>query len=169
MAEVVNSHIIGDFTARVTASANEDSAFGKLARYDRAQENAGHAAMHAFPASFFVWFMAIFTAVPASDVGSSLKVKTPRPVTVWAADVGCESAAGATGTLDLRVDTPTAADASMIDAAQDVKTTAGTAVRLAPEDGKEDVPYNSLLYIKGASGAGGTIVGAQAHLYCQWL
>ena len=168
MAEVNNDQIIGDFTCRVPASSDRDSAYQKLAAYDA--ERAGHAEMHRMPASFFVWAMAIYTAVPDGGTGSSLKVTAPRPLTIWAADVGCESAGGATGVLDIRVDPVGAgADASILDAAQDVKTAAGTATRLAPEDGSEDIGYGDVVYIKGTSGAGGTIVGAQAHLYCQLL
>ena len=168
MAELNNAQIIGAFTCRVEASSDGDSAYGKLARYDQAMESAGHAEMHRFPASFFVWTMAIFTSVPDGGNASSLKVAAPRPLTIWAADLGCESAAGATGTVDLRVDPDGAgADASILDAAEDVKTAAGTASRVAPEDGSEDVGYGDVVYILGASGAGGVMVGAQAHLYCQ--
>lgn len=167
MAAIVNTAVIGNFTCRVTRSSDEDSAYGKLRRYDKAMENAGHAEMHAMPASFFVWFMAIFTAVPDGGSGNSVKVAAPRPLTVWAGDFGAESSAGATGVLDLRVDPTDSADASMMAAAVDVKTTVGVAVRAAPEAGPANVAYGSLLYLRGTSGAGGTIVGAQAHLYCQ--
>lgn len=163
MAEVVNTHIIGDLTARVDRDTDRDSPYGKLAARDTANENAGHAEMHAFPASFFVWSLYILTTVGASASGDSVKVKAPRPLTIWAADVGCESAGGATGTVDVKV-----ANTSILDAAQDVKTGAGTVSRVAPEDGSEDVDYNATIHITGASGGGGSLVGAQAHLYVQW-
>ncbi len=166
MPQVNNSAVIGNFTARVARSASEDSAYGKLSRFDKAMESPGHAEMHAFPASFFVWSLYILTEVAATTSGSSCRVKAPRPLTIWAADLGCESAAGATGTVDLKTDDGTT-DASILDAAEDVKTTAGTSSRVAPEDGSEDVAYGTEIYITGASGAAGALVGAQAHLYCQ--
>lgn len=169
MAEVDNGQVIGDFTCRVAASSDRDSSYGKLAAYDKAMESPGHAEMHRMPCSFFVWFMAIFTAVPDGGTGNSVKVAAPRPLTIWAADLGAESCGGATGVIDLRVDPAGAgADASILDAAEDVKTAVGVGQRVAPEDGSEDVGYGDVLYIKGTSGAGGTIVGAQAHLYVQW-
>ncbi len=168
MAEVENTLVIGNFTCRVEASSDGDTAYGKLARYDKAMESPGHAEMHRMPCSFYVWFMAIFTAVPDGGTGSSVKVAAPRPLTIWAADLGAESCGGATGVIDIRTDPVGAgADASVLDAAQDVKTGVGVGQRVAPEDGLEDIGYGDLLYIKGTSGAGGTIVGAQAHLYCQ--
>lgn len=166
MAEVNNSAVIGNFTSRVTRDSDEDSAYGKLARYDKAMESPGHAEMHAFPASFFVWSLYILTTVGASSSGSSCRVRAPRPLTIWAADVGCESAGGATGTIDLKTDDGST-DASILNAAEDVKTAAGTCSRVAPEDGSEDVDYNTEIYITGASGGGGSLVGGQAHLFCQ--
>lgn len=163
MAEVNYTHIVGNLTSRVTRDNDRDSAYGKLAARDTAQENAGHAEMHAFPASFFVWSLYILTTVTASSSGSSVKVKAPRPLTIWAADVGCESAGGSTGTVDIKVD-----DATVLNAAEDVKTAAGTVSRVAPENNSEDVAYNSTIHIVGASGSGGSLIGAQAHLYCQW-
>lgn len=166
MAEVNNAQIIGDFTCRVSRDSDGDSAYGKLQRYDSAMENPGHAEMHAFPASFFVIDLYIITTVGAGASGSSCRMKAPRPLTIWAADVGCESAAGATGTIDLKTDDGTT-DASILNAPEDVKTAAGTCSRVAPEDGSEDVAFDTEIYITGASGGGGTLVGGQAHLYCQ--
>ena len=166
-AEVDNSAIIGDFSSRVEASSDEGSAYGKLARYDRAQEGAGHAEMHRMPAGVFAIVLTIETAVPAASSGSCARFKAPRPLTIWAAELSCESAAGATGTVDLLVDDGVT-DASILDAAEDVKTGAGVSSRVAPEAGSQDVAFDSEIYITGASGAGGTLVGGRAILWVQF-
>lgn len=167
MAEVTNSHVVGNHTSRVERDTDRDSPYGKLAARDTATESAGHHEMHAFPACLFVWSLYILTTVGSSSSGSSCRVKPPRPLTIWAADLGCESAGGATGTVDLKTDDGTT-DASILNAAEDVKTGAGVSARVAPEDGSEDVAYGTEIYIVGASGSGGSLIGAQAHLYCQW-
>lgn len=171
MAEVNNSQWIGDFAVRVDGwdtPADRDKAYGTLRRYDSSLGRVGHAEMHAKPASFFVIDLYIITAVAASGTGDSCRVTAPWPLTIWAADLGCETAAGATGTVDLYTDDGTT-DGSILDAAEDVKTAAGTGRRVAPEADKEDVAYGTEIYIKGASGSGGTLVGGQGHLYCQRL
>lgn len=162
MAEVNNAAIIGPRTVR-PSGFSEDEQLWKLQQYDHALGDAGHAGMHYLPASFYVWFHAAFTPANDSTV-NSLSVKAPWPLTIWAADVGCESAAGSAATVDIRV-----GSGSVLNAAEDVKTTAGTAARVAPEDGSEDVAYNSAVFIRVIGTGAGAVVGAQAHLYCQRL
>lgn len=120
------------------------------------------------PPSFFIWTHAIFTPTPDGSNNNSVAVDSPWPFTLLAADLGCESAAGATGTLDIQTDE--ALDGtfvSLLNAAEDVKTGAGTAHRVSPEVDQELVSYDTSIRLHAISGAGGTIVGAQAHLYCQ--
>lgn len=167
MAEVDNSRVVGAFEVRPSGYA-EDEQLWTLQQYDKALGTAGHDRMHYRPASFFVIDLAIFTAVPDGGSGNSCRIAAPFPLTIWAIDLGCESAGGATGVLDVFADDGTS-DVSILDAAEDVKTGAGTSQRVAPEDGSEDIAYGTELYLVGTSGAGGTIVGAQAHLYCQRL
>jgi len=158
MAEYNNSALIGSFSVKPTSTEKAD-----LKRMDRAvMEGVRHSEMHDMPASFMIWSMAIHTPVAASSTGNSLKVNAPWPLVILAADVGCESAAGASGTMDVYV-----AGASILDAPEDVKTTAGTAGRVAPEADSQGVPFGSEIFIQGASGGGGTLTGGQAHLYIQ--
>ncbi len=169
MAELNNAAIIGNFLVRPTGYAADEQLWF-LRNYDRALGNCGHDRMHYAPASFFTLDLHILTPVPDGGTGSSVKLAAPWPFTIWAADLGAESCAGASGVIDIRVDPVGAgADASILDAAQDVKTGVGVGQRVAPEVGLGDVGYGDLFYIKGTSGAGGTIVGGQAHLYCQRL
>lgn len=165
MAEVNNSQVIGNFTARVDADADGDSPYGKLARYDKAMESPGHAEMHRIPASIFVWSLYVLTTAGAGETKSGCRVKAFRPLTIWAMDVGCETAGGSAGTVDVFSDDGTT-DASILDAPEDVKTTAGTGVRVAPEAAKADIAYGTELYVKQIS-TGGNMVGGQAHLYVQ--
>lgn len=165
MAEVVNTAIIGNFTCRVEADADADSAYGKLSRYDKAMESPGHHEMHRVPASIFVWDLYVLTSAGSGETKYGCRVKAFRPLTIWAMDVGCETAGGSAGTLNVFSDDGTT-DESILDAAEDVKTTAGTCVRVAPEAAKADIAYGTELYIAQIS-TGGTMVGGQAHLYCQ--
>lgn len=169
MAEVTNTEIIGAHEVRITGWDDlsvEDTQYHKLKRYDSALGAAGHHWMHLRPASFYQMDLYIITAVAISSTGDSCRLTAPWPLTIWAADVGTETAAGATGTVDIYTD-DTVTDASILDAPEDVKTAAGVGQRVAPEDGSEEVDFGTEIYIQGASGAGGTLVGGQAHLYCQ--
>jgi len=171
MAEVTNTQFIGSHTVRMTGwddPSDQDTQFGRLKRYDTALGSARHQELHKYPASFFVLNLYILTAVGASSTGDSCRMTAPWPFTIWAADVGCESAAGATGTMDVYTDDGSS-DATLLDAPEDVKTAAGAGRRVAPEDGSEEVAYGTEVYIQGASGSGGTLVGGQAHIYCQRL
>lgn len=168
MAEVNNAQVIGNFTSRVTAESSRDSTYGKLLAADRAvMGGAPHASLHEFPAALFPWSLYRVTDVAAASAANTCRVKAPRPLTIWAIDIGCETAPGATGTGDVYTDDGTT-DASVLDAAVDVKTAAGTCTRTAPEDGSEDVAYGTEIYARFASGAGDVLTGGQAHLYCQW-
>lgn len=171
MAEVSNSHFIGEKYVRITGwddLGDRDKQYGILKAYDSALGGAGHAAMHLDPASAVIIDLYKVEPVAASSSADSCRIKPPFPITIWAADVGCEVAAGATGTVDIYTDDGTT-DGSILDAAQDVKTAAGVSSRVAPEDGEENVTSTTEIYIKGASGAGGTLQGAQCHIYGQRL
>lgn len=166
MAEVSNITVIGEITCRMTGWDDptvEDTQLHKLNRYDKALGSAGHGQLHLRPASFFVWSLYLFTQ-PNNDTKESMLVAAPFPLTIWAADVGCESAAGTAATLDIEVD-----GVSILDAPEDIKTGAGTGQRVAPEDGDEDVDYDSTINLSVVGTGAGAVVGAQAHLYAQRL
>jgi len=132
-----------------------------LRRYDKALGYAGHARLHEFPASFFVIPLMLHTAAN-NNTKVSLAVKAPWPLTIWAADLGCESAAGSAATADVLV-----AGATILDAPEDIKTGAGTGQRVAPETGKADVDYNATIALSVVGTGSGDVVGASAYLYCQ--
>lgn len=163
MAQIDNSTFIGNHLVKPTEEQIET-----MKRYDSALGNVQHAQHHNVPASAFAIPLVKVEPVPASSNANSLRVKLPFPVKVWAIDVGCEAAGGATGTVDVFADDGTT-DASILDAAEDVKTTAGTSVRIAPEEGSEELAAGTEVYLKGASGAGGTLDGAQAVLWVERL
>jgi len=167
MAEITNTSIVGAFNVRAGVDADDNSSYGRLRRSEATLEYAPHAHMHAFPASFMALQFGIFTS-PNNNTLRSVGVKTPFPVQIFAADVACETCAAATGTVDIWVDTPTAAAASILDAAESVKAGLTVPVRVAPEVGSDEVPYNSEVYIKGTTGVG-AMVGPQATLWCQRL
>lgn len=172
MAEFVNTAYIGDINVRPTGwddPSDEDKQFWKLQTIDPAtMKSVNHHIMHIRPPSFIVLDLYIITSVAAGSTGDSCRIKAPYPLQIQAIDLGCESAAGASGTMDVYTDDGTT-DASILDAPEDVQTTAGTAVRVAPEDAFEEVAYDTDIYVQGASGGGGVMVGGQAHLYCQRL
>lgn len=166
MSEVVNTAVIGDHSARIEGwddLTDRDKQYGKLRAYDKALGNAGHAALHRAPASFFIWSMFVFTDAN-NNSKDSVSAKAPYPLTIWAADVGCESAAGSAGAVDILVDGTT-----ILDAPEDVKTGAGVGQRVAPEADSEDVAFNSSIKIRQTGTGAGAMVGGQAHLYCQRL
>lgn len=167
MAEVDNSAIIGAFTARPTGygqtAGQDDGQLETLKRYDSSLGRAGHDRMHYRPASFYTWSLYVLTTANNNAKESAI-VKAPWPMTIWAADVGCETCAATTGTVDIEV-----GGTSILDAAEDVKTTAGTCVRVAPEDGNEDLDYDDAINIVQTAGSAADMIGGQAHLYCQRL
>lgn len=169
MAEIDNTAVIGPFAVRPTAYTDGLSSGGalsqldKLNQYDGALGNSGHDRMHYAPSSFFIWSHFVITDTN-NNAKESLIVAAPWPLTIWAADIGCESAAGSAGTIDIEVD-----GASILDAASDVKTTAGTAVRVAPEVGEDDVTYGQTVNILSTGTGAGAMLGSQAHMYCQRL
>jgi|GEM_PF-3571917 hypothetical protein len=167
MAELNNSAAIGNFLVLPgydDLDNGDEGRASKLSRYDKVGPAVGHDRMHVYPASFYQ--IDIYISAPvASTTADSCRQKAPWPLKVWAADLGCESSGGSAATVDLYTDDGTT-DASILDAAEDVHTAAGEAARVAPEDGSEDVEYDSDIYIKCVA-TGGTVEGAQAHLYVQ--
>lgn len=166
MAEVNNSQVIGNISCRITGWDDptvEDTQLHKLNRYDKALGSANHGRMHLRPSSFFVWSLYLFT-VPNNNTVESMLVNAPYPLTIWAADVGCESAAGTAATLDIEVE-----GTSILDAPEDIKTGAGQGQRVAPEDGSEDLEYDDSINLSVVGTGAGAVVGSQAHLYCQRL
>jgi len=160
MAEVDNSAVIGNFSARPTDDG-DDSQIDRLRRYDPSLGSSLHHEMHRRPASFFVWSLYVLTTAN-NNAKESAKVAAPWPLTIWAADVGCETCAATTGTVDIEVE-----GSSILDAAEDVKTGAGTCARVAPEADSEDVEYDETINIVQTAGSAADMVGGQAHLYCQ--
>lgn len=165
MAEFDNSAYIGDFSVAIDGwpTAAADSRYDRLKRYDPALGAARHHDMHATPASFYQIDLYVLTSAN-NNAKESCIFKAPWPFKILAADVGCETCAATTGTVDIEV-----AGSSILDAAEDVKTTAGTGVRVAPEDGSEDVAYDASVNIVQTAGSAAAMVGGQAHLYCQRL
>jgi hypothetical protein len=171
MSAINNAAVIGAHNVRMTgwdAPTTEGLQYKLLANYDPANGGARLQELIKYPASFFVWTLTRHTAVGAGASASSARVRAPFPLTVWSAQVGCEAAAGATGTVDILSDDATT-DASILAAAADVKTAAGQCQVVTPESGKHEIAYSTELYITGASGSGGSLTGAQAHLICQRL
>lgn len=164
MAALVNAPFIG---AHYVAPSTAEIA--TLAQYDKALGSVGHDQKHKFPASSFPWFMALFT--PANNnTKSSVVYKAPHPIRIWAVDAACESAAGSAATVDVHQDPAggTSFD-SILSSAIDVKTTAGTAVRAAPNDDECDQVYGTSLKLVVVGTGSGDVVGAQAALWCQRL
>lgn len=168
MAELDNSAVIGAFTVRPTGYDTDDQLF-TLQRYDTALGNAGHDRMHYAPSSFFVIDLYVLTTAN-NNTKDSCDIKAPWPFTIWGADVGCETAASAAGTVDILTD-PLGAQAyvSILDAAEDVKTQEGQGQRVAPEDGSEDIVFGTSIICRQIASTAAAMIGGQAHLYCQRL
>jgi len=164
MAEVSNNLVIGDISVRPTGYSTDEQLY-TLKRYDHALGNANHDRMHYAPASFFVIDLYVLTTAAAGETKQSGRMKAPFPFTIWAADVCCETSGGSASTVDIYSD-DASTDASLLDAPESVHATLTSAVRVALEDGSEDIAYGTEVYIRQAS-VGGNLVGGQAHLYCQ--
>lgn len=165
MAEIVNSSVIGAFTVRPSDyTDNHTSQLDKLQDYDKASGSAGHDRLHFMPAGLFSISLAVMTTATASTSKDSPTFTAPFPFTIWAADIGCESAAGDTGVIDIQVN-----DSTILDAPEDVKTSAGTCVRVAPEVGKDAVAYGDEIGITQTSGPNGSMIGGMAILWVQRL
>lgn len=169
MAQFNNGFWIGNHSVAVGGwpDLEADSAYDRLKQYDSALGAVGHADMHARPASFFVIDLYVLTTAN-NNAKDSCDISAPWPFRLLAADVGCETAGGTTGTVDILVDPAGGTTyASILDAAEDVKTAAGVSSRVAPEDGSEEIAYNAALKIRQTSGSAANMVGGQGHLYCQ--
>lgn len=93
----------------------------------------------------------------------------PFSLSLIAADLGCNTAAGATGTMDVEVSTDNGGTwASVFSAAKDVKTAAGTMARYAVNadtgSTSRDLTYGTgsstvLMRVKATSGSGGALAG----------
>src|SRR3989304_4018951 len=101
MAELNNAAIIGAHNVR-PSEYGTDEQLATLKRYDKALGSVGHDRLHGAPASFFAIDLYVLTPANA-NAKSGVAVRMPWPATIWAADVGCESAAGGTGTVDIQV------------------------------------------------------------------
>jgi len=160
MAEVVNTGIIGAYLIRPT-EYDVDEQLYTLQRYDSALGSVGHDQMHKSPPSFFVWSMTLAGQVAPAGTADSLPFTAPFPLTVWSAEVGVETLADGTATVDLRSDA-----ASLLDAPEAV--TAGAVARVAPEDGSEDIDFGSTLFMRCAKAAGAANgIGFVSLLTCQ--
>src|SRR5574343_368497 len=113
-SSVVGPHAVAPSAADLVILRNYDMALGSPPRSQYAQ----------FPASFYEMFFMIATD-PNNTTKDSLIRKAPWPLKIWAADLGCESAAGSAATADIM--TGTSSPVSIFDAASDIKTTAGPA------------------------------------------
>jgi len=161
MAEFNNAQFVGDFSVAVEVSDTESSKYSKLRRNDGTLGYPGHAEMHAHPNSHFVVDLVILTAANNNTKGSA-GWKAPFPVRILAIDVAAETVADAAGTIDVKVD-----GASILDAPESVKATLTVPKRVLPEDGSEEVAYGSVITIEQTTGAGGNMVGGQAHILMQ--
>ena len=162
MTALVNAPFFGDHVVAPNAAE-----LATLQQYDTALGNVGHDQKHKFPASSFPWFMFIAAAVNDATVPSVVN-KVPHPIRVWGVDAAVESAAGSACTIDLHADPDGGTTfGSILAAAIDVKTTAGTAVRAAPNDDECDLDYGAAVKIVAVGTGAGAVVGAQAQLWCQ--
>ena|SRR3990170_4773394 len=169
MAEVVNTHIVGDILVRPSYDTEDGSTEGRLttlARYDKALGQAAHDTLHYMPAGTYSIDLYVLTTAN-NNTKASAAVRVPYPLTVWSIDVACETAAGTTGTVDVEVSDDGSSWTSLLDAAQDVKTTAGLPTRVAPEADSEDLAYNTYVRCAQTSGSAADMIGGQAHLLVQ--
>ncbi len=168
MAEITNTSIIGNHSVRPTEYSTDEQLF-TLKRYDKALGAVGHDRMHFAPASIFVWSLYVLTTAN-NNTKSSVAVRAPFPLTIWAAQVGCESAASTAGTVDILTQ-PAAGGGytTILDAPEDVKTAAGTVSHVAPEVDSEDMAYNDFVRCDQIASSAADMVGGQAHLICQRL
>jgi hypothetical protein len=168
VAEFANNFWIGNHSVAIDGwpDIEEDSAYDRLKSYDSVL-GAAHADMHARPASFYQIDLYILTTAN-NNAKDSCDISAPWPLRILAADVGCETCAADAGTLDILVDPDGGTTyASILDAAQDVKTGAGVGQRVAPEDGEEEIPYDAAMKIRQTATTAAAMVGGQAHLYVQ--
>lgn len=156
MAEIENAHIIGDFSVALT-----DAQVAKYTTMEGPNDLPEHAKFHSTPASFFAIDLYSITAANNNAV-DTVEFDAPYPLTLWAADIGCESCAATTGTGDILV-----GGSSVLDAAEDIKTGAGTCARVAPEDGSEDIAAGDAIIARFTAGSAAALTGGVAHLWVQ--
>jgi hypothetical protein len=162
MAVIEYASVIGD---RRNARTAEQLA--NLAAYDTGLGRSGLEVVAQYPCALYESFHFVATAVNNNTV-NSVQYPQPWPIKVWAMDVACESAAGSAATVDVRKDDGT--NASILSAAVDVKTAAGTAQRAYPESGgKELFNFGDKMTIRAIGTGAGAVVGAQAKVYVQHL
>lgn len=147
-------------------NARSSAQIDSIRDYDGGLGRNGLDVVAEWPCALYESFHYVATAVNANTV-NSVKYPQPWPVKVWAVDVACESAAGSAATVDVRKDD--GSDASILAAAQDVKTAAGTAQRAYPEEGQEEFAFGDKMYIRAVGTGAGAVVGSQAKVYVQHL
>ncbi len=114
-------------------------------------------------------------SVSADSSGYSVAWQIPFGFTLEAVDLGCITAGGATGTMDVEVSTNGTDYTSVFAAAKDVKTGAGKTARYLPEADTDattrTVAYSATTYIraKATSGSSGALTGGFAVLYIRPL
>lgn len=172
MAAVNNAYVFGNHLKRPTAT--ELATAANLETSQAAQVKARHLE---FPTPLFPITLQV-PSVSAGTDGYSPTWPIPFPVTVHGVDLGCNSAAGATGTMDVEVSADNGSTwASIFAAAKDVKTAAGVMARYAPEADTGTTTRNLdygvtsgtrvLLRVKGTSGSGGALAGGHGVLWLQ--
>lgn len=163
MAEFDNAEYIGDHTRQFTQDQLDT-----LRGYSK---GLGYVPLAAFvrnpPSLFPVELNPV--AAPNDNSKDSLVWTAPFPVKVVAIDVGCGAAGGSAATADVQVNRAGAGYASVLDAAEDIKTGAGTLQRVAPEDGEEDVDYGDLIKAVFVGTGAGAVTAAKAILWCRML
>lgn len=156
MAEIENEHVIGNFSVALT-----DAQVAKYTTMEGPNDLPEHGKFHNYPASFFCIDLYVLTAANNNSEDSVL-FDAPFPMTLWAADVGCEACAATTGTADILVD-----GTSVLDAAEDIKTTAGTCVRVAPEEDSQNIAYGDSIGLRVTAGSAAALTGGVGHLWVQ--
>lgn len=155
---------VGSKTVRIT-----DAQVAQMDRYDSGLGAIGVSALWRSAGMFMLPFTLAAAVNNATVVGLAQVARIPFKLVHL--DVGCESAAGSTATLDLHkavAATPTSF-ATMLEAAVDVQTAAGTMQAASVTDTKEDIAVGDHLRIVGIGGGSGAVVGSSGLAICYRL
>lgn len=149
------SQWIGQFLVRPTAAA-----IALLTQLERMVDSVGNVPLRQSieePSPILMISLHVDASVGASTTKTGMRWFVPFPIEILSFQPACETAAGATGTVDLLVD-----GTSVLAAAVDVKTDLVVGKPTSIVDTAYEVDHGSYLQLSAASGSGGAMTGAVA-------
>jgi hypothetical protein len=149
---------------KVALSAQE---IADINRYDPALGGSDRSRAMLIPSSTFL--LDLTPAVVANNSTEVKAVVAPFDFQIGEISVGCEAAAGSAATADVKVGATAAAAASILDAAEDIKTGVPEPTTVRPETDKDVVSAGQVIVGVIVGTGAGAVDGASIVATCKRL